>query len=120
MIPELGISSRGGHGNPLQYSWLENPHGQKSLGGYRPWDRIELDMTEVTKSSTAQSSGTPEARGQKNKESHVCLTILLCAGDATQIRDRCAHGVHPLPEPVSDHSTGTSVGPHSRDRESLE
>ena len=94
--------------------WTEEPVD------YRPWGRTELDMTEVTKSSTAHSSGTPEARGQKNKESHVCLTILLCAGDATQIRDRCAHGVHPLPEPVSDHSTGTSVGPHSRDRESLE
>ena len=24
-IPELGRSPRGGHGNPLQYSWLENP-----------------------------------------------------------------------------------------------
>ena len=25
-----------GHGNPLQYSCLENPHGQRSLGGYSP------------------------------------------------------------------------------------
>ena len=24
------------HGNPLQYSCLENPHGQKSLVGYSP------------------------------------------------------------------------------------
>ena len=30
-IPGLGISSRGGHGNPLQYSCLENRHGQRSL-----------------------------------------------------------------------------------------
>ena len=28
-IPGLGISSEGGHGNPLQDSCLENPHGQK-------------------------------------------------------------------------------------------
>ena len=27
---------RGGHGNPLQYSCLENPHGQRSLVGYFP------------------------------------------------------------------------------------
>ena len=27
----------GGHGNPLQYSCLENPHGQSSLEGYSPW-----------------------------------------------------------------------------------
>ena len=32
--------------NPLQYSWLENPHGQRSLAGYSPWGHKELDMTE--------------------------------------------------------------------------
>ena len=26
-----------GNGNPLQYSCLENPHGQRSLTGYSPW-----------------------------------------------------------------------------------
>ena len=31
-IPGLGKSPGGGHGNPLQYSCLENPHGQRSLG----------------------------------------------------------------------------------------
>ena len=30
-IPGLGRSPEEGHGNPLQYSCLENPHGQKSL-----------------------------------------------------------------------------------------
>ena len=35
-----------GHGNPLQYSCLENPHGQRSLVGYSPWGHKELDMTE--------------------------------------------------------------------------
>ena len=32
----LGRSPGGGHGNPLQYSCLENPHGQRSLAGYSP------------------------------------------------------------------------------------
>ena len=27
----------------LQYSFLENPHGQRSLAGYSPWGRIEWD-----------------------------------------------------------------------------
>ena len=27
-IPGLGRSPGGGHGNPLQYSGLENPHGE--------------------------------------------------------------------------------------------
>ena len=34
--PGLGRSPGGGHGNPLQYSCLENPHGQRSLAGYGP------------------------------------------------------------------------------------
>ena len=32
--------------NPLQYSCLENPHGQRNLVGYHPWGHKELDMTE--------------------------------------------------------------------------
>ena len=31
---------------PLQYSCLENPHGQRCLAGYSPWDYKESDMTE--------------------------------------------------------------------------
>ena len=42
----LGRYAGGGHGNPLQYSCLENPHGQRSLEGYSPWGCKELDMTE--------------------------------------------------------------------------
>ena len=36
-ISGLGRSPGGGHGNPLQYSCLENPQGQRSLAGYNPW-----------------------------------------------------------------------------------
>ena len=46
LIPGLGRSLGGGHGNPLQYSGLENPHGQRSLAGYSPQGRKESDMTE--------------------------------------------------------------------------
>ena len=45
-IPELGRSPGEGIGYPLQYSCLENPHGQRSLAGYSPWGCKELDMTE--------------------------------------------------------------------------
>ena len=37
LIPRSGRSPGGGHSNPLQYSCLENPHGQRSLVGYTPW-----------------------------------------------------------------------------------
>ena len=47
-IPGSGRSSGEENGNPLQYSCLENPHGQRSLVGYSPWDCKELDRTEVT------------------------------------------------------------------------
>ena len=42
LILGLGRSPRGGHGNPLQYSCLENP----SLVDYSPWGCKELDTTE--------------------------------------------------------------------------
>ena len=32
----LGRPPSGGQGNPLQFSCLENPHGQRSLAGYSP------------------------------------------------------------------------------------
>ena len=43
LIPESGGSPGGGDGNPLQYSCLENPHGQMRLEGYSPWDSDESD-----------------------------------------------------------------------------
>ena len=53
-ITGLGGSPGGGHGNPLLYSCLENPHRQRSLVGCSPWCRKESDMTEQL--STGQHS----------------------------------------------------------------
>ena len=39
LILGLGRSPGGRHGKSLQYSCLENPHGQRSLAGYSPWGR---------------------------------------------------------------------------------
>ena len=46
-IPELGRSPKGGHGNPLQYSCLENPMDR---GAWRAavHEVTELDMAKVT------------------------------------------------------------------------
>ena len=44
-IPGSGRSPGEGNGNPLQYSCLENPHGQISLAGYSPWGHKVSDMT---------------------------------------------------------------------------
>ena len=45
-IPGSRICPGEGHGNLLQYSCLENPHGWRSLAGCRPWSCKESDMTE--------------------------------------------------------------------------
>ena len=44
-IPGLGRFPGRGHGTPLQCSYLENPHGQRSLVGYTPGGCKELDIT---------------------------------------------------------------------------
>ena len=62
LIPGLGRSPGGGHGNSLQYSCLENPHRLKSLAGYSPWGHKELDMTEWL-----------------SKQEFVMLSIFSCA-----------------------------------------
>ena len=46
LIPELGKSPGGRNVNPLKFSFLENPHGQRSLAGYSPWGHKESDTTE--------------------------------------------------------------------------
>ena len=54
LISGLGRSTGGEQGNPLPYSSLENPPGQRSLVGHCPWGHKELDMTEqLSKHSTA-------------------------------------------------------------------
>ena len=53
-IPGLGRSPGRGHGNPLQYSSLEKPHGQRSLAGCSPWGHKELDMTEQLSTADLQ------------------------------------------------------------------
>ena len=45
-VPGSGRYPGGGNGQPLHYSGLENPHGQKSLVGYGTWGFKESDMTE--------------------------------------------------------------------------
>ena len=56
-ISGLGRSPEGGHGNPLQYSCLENPHRQRSLMGYSPWGHKESDMTERLNTENIYKSG---------------------------------------------------------------
>ena len=69
-IPGLRRSPGGGHGNPLQYSCLENPRGQRSLVGYSPWGHKMSDMTE--QQSTAQH------RFDKQGNLYMSLVLSSC------------------------------------------
>ena len=42
----LGRCPGEGNGKPLQYSCLENPHGQMNLAGYSSWGHKESDTSE--------------------------------------------------------------------------
>ena len=46
-IPGTGRSPGEENGNPLQYSCLENPYGQRSLADYSSWGCKELKRTET-------------------------------------------------------------------------
>ena len=47
-IPGPWRSLEGGHGNPLQYSCLENPWAEEPGGLYSPWGQKESKTTEAT------------------------------------------------------------------------
>ena len=73
----LGRSPRGGHSNPLQYSCLENPHGQRSLAGYSPWGFKELDMTERLSTKVIQLSSQHK---NSTRRDYISGTYLLPRG----------------------------------------
>ena len=73
-IPRLGRSPGGGYSNPFQYSCLENPHGQRSLGAYSPWGHKESDTTEAT--GHIHSTGS---RGQPGDHPDTYFSVRYCS-----------------------------------------
>ena len=69
-IPGSGGSLAEGNDDPLQYSCLENPHGQRSLVGYSPWGRKELDTAEQLNTTDKESWNQPPV---DTKEFSFCL-----------------------------------------------
>ena len=64
-IPGLGRSPGGGHGNPLQYSCLENTM-DRGAWGYSPQGCKDLDVTE-----TIQHADMLEGKEQDFSERHL-------------------------------------------------
>ena len=72
-IPDSGRSPGGGHGNPLQYYFLDNSHGQRNMVGFSPWGHKELDTTEVTWHTHTQLSSN------FLNHSSLVITVTKCA-----------------------------------------
>ena len=73
----LGWEDIPGEGNdsPLQYSCLENPHGQRNLVGYSPWGLKESDRNERLSTHTHTHTHTHTLK--KVNKTGDRLTILF-------------------------------------------
>ena len=60
IFAELGRSPGGEHGNPLHYSCLENPCGQRSLAVHCPWGHKKSDMTEQVSTTLVKRESVEE------------------------------------------------------------
>ena len=76
LIPGLGRSPGGGHGNPLQYSCLENPRGQGSLVGCSLLGRKESEYYCATKHSTQVCHNFPS---QEQTSFHFVAAVTICS-----------------------------------------
>ena len=126
-VPGFGRSSEGGYGKPLHYSCLENPHGQRRLGGYRPWEGKESDMTKWLNTAQNPQTWGSQAKNyqggntntqkicpfhckglewKSRKSRNICSNRQICpwstersSSKASRIlpRESTGHSKHPLP-----------------------
>ena len=76
-IPGLGRSSGGGNDNLTQYSYLENPHGQRSLVDYSPWGHKESDKSKQM-GHKLESFCIAKGNLKQNKEKIYGLSENIC------------------------------------------
>ena len=78
-LPGWGRPPGGGNGNPLQYSYLENPMNRGAWTGYSPKDFQESDMPEQlsTSHSFTQKSAVVSLFSQRRSDkSYKSLDVL--------------------------------------------
>ena len=81
----MGRSPGGGHGNPLQYSHLENLNGQRNLVGCSPWARKELDTTEQLNTATQHSPRVSRSQGRGGTGSKAVVRNGLSSSPVTSL-----------------------------------
>ena len=80
-VPGLGRFPGGGHGNPLWYSCLESPHGQRSLAGCSFWGHKESDTTERL------SAAIKEGDLEEVEDRSLNCVIITALGTAERLRN---------------------------------
>ena len=84
-VPGLGRSPGGGHGNPFQYSCLENPMDrERTLVGWSPWSHKVLWQTEqlnihIYDLALQKEFADPCRRNQVSLRSNLKLWVALCS-----------------------------------------
>ena len=73
-VPRLGRSPGRGHGNPLQYSSLESPHGQRGLAGYR--DGVAKSRTQLSNSAPNRIPSPTPSTFEPSDTSHLSPSCL--------------------------------------------
>ena len=114
LITGLGRPPGKGHGNPLQYSCLENPHGLTNLVGYSPRGHKE---SERLKRLSTHGGGVGWGRGGAFLVSSQVLLMLLIQGPHLEqawfplllLLDTSAFLLHPPPPPRDFVSAGLNT-----------
>ena len=70
LMPGVERSPGGEHGNPPQFSCLENPHRQRSLAGYSPQGLKESDTTELLSTHNSGQAAS-EMKGEERRKRHA-------------------------------------------------
>ena len=74
-IPELGTSPGRGHGNPLQYSCLENPMDREAWRA--TIHRVTQNWTQLNMSMGSQRVGPSEQLHFTSLNTHISVSVLL-------------------------------------------
>ena len=90
-----------GNGSPLQYSCLENSHGQRSLAGYSPW---------VAKSRTRLAPPTPHPLHAARNRHHKAADATQRQRGDLQRPARCVRAAFLLWRPENAGGLGSYLG----------
>ena len=115
-IPGLGRSPGGGHGNPLQYSCLENPLWTEEPGGLQSMGSQRIGHNWATKHSTAQ---TTWIKDQSQPFSRTKMKFLCSTINTSQHRNDCLTLTVLEPENISSSTTLRKLKSYTHLRERL-